>query len=362
MKIAIFHDYLGSIGGGEKLVLELAKGLSADIYTTDINKNNLKRLNYKNIKIFSLGKCIQFPGLKQVHSSWIFHKAKLKNYDFYILSGNWSVFATKKHQPNLYYIHTPVRMFYDSYEHFKKIASWNLIPFLLWVKLHKYFLEKQFKYINKIVTNSVNVKNRIKKYHHRESKIIYPPIKKYKFIKYGDFWLSVNRIYPHKRIDLQIEVFKNLPNEKLIIVGGYMSGDHAKNYAKRTLSNLPKNIKYLGEVSEKALEDLYGKCKAFITTSENEDFGMTVLEAMSAGKAVIAVNEGGYKETMVNNKTGILVKPNSDDLTNAIKKISKNPKKYKNFCERRAKIFNINNFINGMKKEILSNIHKNKKI
>lgn len=358
MKIAIIHDFFGSIGGGEKLVLELAKGLKADIYTTEIDKENLKRLGYKDIKVDSLGKCIQFPGLKQIHASYLFYKTKLKNYDFYILSGNWAVFAAKKHQPNLYYVHTPVRMFYDSYGHFKKIASWSkLIPFMLWVKLHKYFLEKQFKYVNKIITNSINVKKRIRKYHNREAKVIYPPIKRYKFKKYGDFWLSVNRIYPHKRIELQIDTFRSLPEEKLVIVGGYMLGDHAKRYAKKLFKDLPKNVKYLGEISEKKLEKLYGNCKAFITTSQDEDFGMNVLEAMSAGKPVVAVNEGGYKESILSGKTGILVGPNVNHLVQAVKEISKNTRKYRLNCENQAAYFNIEKFIKSIKKEIICDVY-----
>lgn len=353
MKIAIMHDFFGSIGGGEKLVLELAKGLKADIFTTDINYNNLRRINVYNVKVKSLGKCIQIPILKQIHASYIFHKAKLNKYDFYILSGNWAVFATKKHQPNLYYIHTPVRMFYDSKKDFYKISPWYAkLPFLIWINLHKYFLEKQFKYVNKIISNSLNTKNRIKKFHNRNSKVIYPPIKKYKFKKYGDFWLSVNRIYPHKRIELQIEAFKKLPNEKLFIVGGYMKGDHAKMYADKVIKDLPKNVKYLGEVDEKELNNLYGNCKGFITTAKDEDFGMTVLEAMSAGKPVIAVNEGGYKET-VNNKVGKLVNANVNEIINAIKEISKNPKKYKINCIKQANQFSVKKFINYIKEELI---------
>ena len=352
MKIAIIHDFFESIGGGEKLVLELARGLKADVYTTNINNENLKRINRYNINVGSLGRCIQFPILKQIHASYIFHKANLKGYDFYILSGNWSVFSAKKHQPNLYYLHTPVRMFYDSKREFYNIAPWYAkLPFLVWVKFHKSLLERQFRYVNKIITNSINVKKRIKRYHNRESKIIYPPIKSYEFKKFGDFWLSASRIYPHKRIKLQIETFRNLPEEKLIIVGGYMKGDHARRYAKRVLRNLPKNIKYLGEVSEDRLGALYGDCKGFITTAKDEDFGMTVLEAMGAGKPVIAVNEGGYKET-VNNKVGKLVKANLKEITNAIKIISKNPKKYKDNCLKQANKFNVNVFIKKMKDEL----------
>jgi len=353
MKIAIFHDFLGSIGGGEKLVLELAKALDADIITTDLDKENIKKINGNNIRIINLGRLIKFPVLKQIHSSIKFFKARF-DYDFYIFSGNWAVFAAKKHKPNLWYCHTPVRMFYDSYEHFKKQCPLLLRPFfILWVKIHGYFVEKFIKDVNKIIVNSENVKNRVKNYHNRDSVIINPPIltSRYKFKKFGDFWLSVNRLYPHKRLELQIGAFKKL-NEKLYIVGGYVKGDNSTRYFKKLFRNLPENIKYLGEVSEEKLAELYGNCKGFIATALNEDFGMNVLEAMAAGKPVVAVNEGGYKETVLNEKNGRLVNPDIDEIVKAVKEISKNPEKYRKECEKQAKKFDVKVFIKKMKKEI----------
>ena len=70
--------------------------------------------------------------------------------------------------------------------------------------------------------------------------IIYPPVdvSKFKFKEYGDFWLSVNRLYPEKRMELQIEAFRKMPDEKLIIVGGYSKGDHAEKYAKNISNKL----------------------------------------------------------------------------------------------------------------------------
>ncbi|NOZ81327.1 MAG: glycosyltransferase family 4 protein, partial [DPANN group archaeon] len=290
MRLAIFHDHLGSIGGGEKLVIELAKAFHADIITTELNEENLERIIPKkdrNFRVIDIGPIVQIPMLKQVHSSWKMHRASFSGYDAYIMSGNWSIFACRKHHPNLHYIHTPPRMFYDSKEEFYRIAPWwGRWVFLLWVKLHAWFLERQLPYVDKAVANSKNVQRRIRKYFHMSSVVVYPPIRQYAFRKYGDFWLSVNRFYPHKRLELQIEAFRRLPEEKLVIVGGYMRGDHARHYYAKLTKSLPSNVTLAGEVTEKKLAELYGTCKGFITTAKDEDFGMTVLEAMSAGKPV----------------------------------------------------------------------------
>jgi len=96
----------------------------------------------------------------------------------------------------------------------------------------------------------------IAKYFNRESTIIYPAVKQYKYIKQGNYWLSVNRLYPHKRVELQIEAFRQMPEEKLYIVGGFMQGDNARDYAKKILKDLPENVRYLGVVSEEKLAKL----------------------------------------------------------------------------------------------------------
>ena len=355
MKIAIFHDFFSSIGGGEKLVLEMAKCLNADIYTTQLDKKKIKLVTNKKIKLIQ--KATNLPLIKVIHSSYIFSKTDIsKEYDFFIFSGNWSIFAARKHQPNFYYMHTPVRMFYDSkWLIYKQIPWYSRFIYIIWTYFHAKRIEKNIVYANNIVTNSFNVEKRIMKYHNKSSQIIYPPIKQYKFKKHGDFWLSVNRIYPHKRIELQLDLFRELPDETLIIVGGNMKGDHSNIYRKKMLKRAPKNVKFLSEVSETTLEDLYGSCKAFITTSHDEDFGMTPLEVMSAGKPVVAINEGGYKET-VTKKTGILANPNKEDLKKAIQKINtdlkKNPEKYKKQCQKQAQKYTIKKFTNQIKKKI----------
>ena len=139
MKVAIFHDYFGAIGGGEKLVLMLAKYLNADVITTDLNTESVKKMGYSDVRIISLGKTPKVPPLKQISASFYFAACDFsKEYDFFIFSGNWAHFAAKKHKPNLYYCHTPTRAFYDLYHTFLNRQSLLIsIFFRIWVWLHR---------------------------------------------------------------------------------------------------------------------------------------------------------------------------------------------------------------------------------
>lgn len=356
MKIAIFHDYFGAIGGGEKLVLMLAKHFNADVITTDLNIESIKKMGYSDTHIISLGKTSKVPPLKQISASFLFATCDFsKKYDFFIFSGNWAFFAAKKHKPNLYYCHTPTRAFYDLYDTFLMRQSFIVsVFFRIWVSLHRPVSEYYLSHVCKIATNSKNTLQRIKKYFHRDAEVIYPPVDTSKFTckEYGDFWLSVNRLYPEKRVELQIDAFREMPEEKLIIIGGYSKGDHAKSYAKNVINNLPENVKVLGEVSETELLDLYSRCKGFICTAMDEDFGMTPVEAMASGKPVVAVNEGGFKETVVDGKTGVLVNADCQSVSEAIKLISSKPKTYQNACFDRAKTFDLSIFIEKIKNVI----------
>ena len=178
VKIAIFHDYIGAIGGGEKLVLTLARGLGADVITTDVDEDSVKKMGFEDVKIISLGETVKLPTLKQISASLRFVLCNFsKEYDFFIFSGNWAHFAARKHKPNLYYCHTPVRAFYDLYDVFMQRQSFfTAMLFKIWVQLHRWAYEYSMMHVCRIATNSVSTQRRIKKYLNRSSKVIYPPI------------------------------------------------------------------------------------------------------------------------------------------------------------------------------------------
>lgn len=363
MKIAIFHDYIGAIGGGEKLILTLARGLGADVITTDVNGESIKNMGFQDINIISLGKTVKFPLLKQISLSLRFALCDFsKQYDFFIFSNNWSHFAARKHKPNMWYCFSPPRVFYDLYDGFAKREPFTTRQiFRIWVALHGYISIKFVDHVEHFITISNNVQKRISKYYGMDSLVVYPAIdiSKYRFKEYGDFWLSVNRLYPEKRIELQINAFRRMPNEKLLIVGSYTKGDHSQKYASDVLKNIPQNVTLLGSVPEEKLIELYATCKGHITTAMDEDFGLTPIEAMASGKPTVAVREGGYLETIEDGVTGLLVDVNETAIINGVKKISRDPGKYKTDCQNRAKDFDIPAFIKQME-IIISSIQKRK--
>jgi len=364
MKIAIFHNFLDNLGGAEIVTLTLARELSADVYTTNIDFDKIIKMGFQDVikKIKSIGKIPINAPFRQQLALYRFKKLNLKNkYDFYIIAGDWAMSASVNNKPNLWYVHSPIREIWDLHEYIRKnmVSQYKKPLFDIWVLYNRYLNKKYIEHVNKIICNSKNTQNRVKKYLKRKSIVINPPIKtpEYYYKKSKNYWLSVNRLFTHKRVDMQIKAFKKLPDEKLIIVGSYEKAKHFKQYADYIKSIKPKNVEILSWVDFNKLTDLYANCKGFITTAQDEDFGMTPVEAMASGKPVIAGNEGGYKETIINNKTGILIDDiNENKLIEAIKKINKelkeNPQKYKSSCLKQAKKFDVKFFIEKIKREI----------
>jgi len=353
MRVGIFLDYIGAIGGGERLALLLAKAIKGDLITTDLKSEAIEKLGYKDLRIISLGETIKFPPLKQISASLRYGMCDFRDkYDFFIFSGNWTHYAAKRHHPNMWYCHTPVRAFYDLREEMISKQPNIVMKGLAssWTGAHSWFDRRSVRNIDTIVANSQNVRGRIRRFHGRESTVIYPPVDtdKYYFRECGDYWLSVNRIYPEKRIDLQLEIFRKLPEEKLVLVGGYADGDHAARYQRNLIKKVPPNVELRGVVSEEELVKLYASCKGLICTARDEDFGLTPVEAMASGKPVVAVDEGGFRETIIHGRTGLLMSANRDDMAWAVNEISKDPERYRKDCVNRAKIFDSSVFISKM--------------
>ncbi len=356
MRIAILYNFLDNIGGAEIVTLTLARELGADVYTTNINREKIKKMGFSGVNIISIGKVPLNAPFRQQLTSLRFRMLNLKRkYDFYIISGDWAVSGAVHNKPNLEYVHGALNEIWSLKEYIKKDLSFTGKPtFEIWTRYNRYLHKKYFKHVEKITCNSENTKNKIKKYLERDDvTVIYPPIEieGFRYKKPKNFWLSVNRLVDYKRIDIQMKGFSKLPDEKLIIVGSYEKGcEHHEKHKKDLKKIKPKNVELIHWVDRKKLLDLYAICKGFITTSEEEDFGMTAIEAMAFGKPVIAPNSGGYKETIINGKTGVLMDNLSVEvLVKAVKEVGKNPEQYKDACIGQAKKFDTKIFIKKIK-------------
>jgi glycosyltransferase involved in cell wall biosynthesis len=201
-----------------------------------------------------------------------------------------------------------------------------------------------------IIANSKNVQERLKKYLNHKSIVIYPPIEteKFKWLSQGDYYLSFGRVDKLKRVGDIVRAFQKMPTKKLIICSG---GDDLENVKK--LASGYANIQILGWVDDKKLAELIGNCLATIYIPINEDFGMTPLESMSAGKPCLGVYDGGLKESIINEKTGefIPVDYTIDDIIAAVKWLTpEQALARRGDCEKEAEKFSKERFIREMKK------------
>lgn len=350
MRLAIFHDFMDSVGGGEQVALTLARHFDADLFTTNVRDEVIRNLGALGVAVHDLGSLLPLPFLKQMHASWRFARARRPGYAAYVFSGNWAHYAARRHAPGVLYCHTPVRAFHDQRE-----AMLDSLPtpqrqlFRVWTRLHARLDRRSVARVDRVVANSETVRRRIQRYYGREATVVHPPVatSRFRFREVGDFWLSVNRLYPEKRVHLQLEVFRRLPRERLVVVGGRARGDHSGRYAA-TLRP-PPNVALLGEVSDEVLRDLYARCRGLLATAADEDFGMTPVEAMASGKAVLATDEGGYRETVLHGTTGWLLPPRADAFVERMAGLDDEAlRRMRPACEARARGFGEERFLARM--------------
>jgi glycosyltransferase involved in cell wall biosynthesis len=361
MKTAIFHQALDNIGGAEIVTLTLARGLEADIYTTNINREKIIAFGFEDIlpRLRSIGQIPVKAPFRQQLALRKFRSLDLSGqYDRFVISGDWAVGAAVNNHPNVWYAHGPL----DELWEFKNqvrgeaLAWWMRPIFDIWTATNRKLVKRYARHVDRWVCNSKNVRKRILKIFGSEATVIYPPIETnhYRYEKPKGYWLSVNRLVGHKRIEIQLEAFRNMPDKRLVIAGSYEKGARQFESYKQKLERLkPENVTLLHWVSDEELKTLYAECIGFLTTAEREDFGMTAVEAMAAGKPVIAPDDGGYRESVIQDKTGVLVhEMDAERLAEAVKtidlKLQSDPLRYRDACCARAKEFDADTFIKKM--------------
>lgn len=327
MKAAVVHDRFISKGGAERVAIAIAEALDAPIFTGRYEPGKTFD-KCKEFQIIDLGGLAEpsfsqaYPLVRMIDAAKFSGLEELSEFDLVWMSGQWSHFAARNNPTTVLYCHSPPRFLYDMRE--KLRSRYNpVLKFLLdvwlgyWTRMDQVAIER----VESIVANSENVKERIKRFYGRGSKVITPPVEigKFKHKPPEDFFLSVNRVTPSKRVDMQLDIFQNLPKENLRIVGKAEHGTEYQEKIKRRIKAM-KNVKWEGSVSGEKLTELYAKCKATIQTARDEDFGYVPVESFASGKPCIAVKEGGFRESVVDGKTGRLVEePYRENFVRTIK-------------------------------------------
>ncbi|MEA2064748.1 MAG: glycosyltransferase [Patescibacteria group bacterium] len=308
MKIALVHDMLTQFGGAEKVLKALT-----DIYP----KAPIFTLIYNEKKFGGI-----FPRNK-VRSSFLqnFPYAKTKfelylplmplaaeNFDlseFDLVISSSSSFANgviiKPPTKHICYCHTPTRyLWIDSKNYINNLKYNKFIKTILPLILNrlKIWDKSAADKTDNFIANSENVKERIKKHYNRDSAVIYPPVETEKFFvsqNKNDYFLIGGRLVSYKKFDLAIEAFNKLKIPLKIFGEG-------PDY-KKLKKIADKNIQFLGFVSEREKAELYSKARAFIYPHE-EDFGITVIEAIASGTPIIAYKAGGALESIIEGVNG----------------------------------------------------------
>lgn len=354
-KTIVLHDFFEIRGGGERLAISLATGLGLDLCYGAWTKGSYPRTMVTGIRQFDLNAYSSLLGWKTLKIAHAFRNRTgfIANYDRAIYSGVCAPLAVCHRLGgdglNLFYCHTPPRFIYDQKDYFlNSIPAWQrpLLHGLIRYLAPRY--RAAVERMDLIVANSRNTQRRIRRFLRRESTVVYPPCDtaRLRWLDQGDYYLSTARLDPLKRIDVIIEAFKRMPDKKLIVASG---GAEAERLRK--LAAAAGNIQFTGWLDEPELSRLLGHALATIYVPRDEDFGISPVESMAAGKPVIGVAEGGLLETVLHEETGLLLSPDltPEHIIDAVGYLT--PKRagvMRGACEKRAQAFSTQRFLDQM--------------
>jgi glycosyltransferase involved in cell wall biosynthesis len=314
VRIAIVQDRLTVPGGGEKVVHQISKLFDSVVYTGEYRPNSTYDFSHTEVTEIGGNKFAEFAKLR--------NRIEWKNFDIAIFSGNRPQFTLWKSLPipTIRYCHSPARKFWSLRDRdFREASPWGKC--LRTVVAPTFRLLDQYVSSNHdlILTNSSNIRSQVDRFYGLDAEVLYPPVDtgEYRFEESGDFWMSVNRLVPKKRVKEQISAFCGT-EEELVIVGEIDHKFQSYGEEAKALASESENIHIEGFVSDSELKSLYSKCKGVIYLPHFEDFGIVPIEAMASGKPVIAAAEGGTLETVIDGQSGWLIKPTSKNIQDVI--------------------------------------------
>lgn len=310
-KIALVYDRVNKWGGAERVLLALHELFpDAPLYTAVYNSvtTDWAKVFPKIIPSFLQ----KFPYATTNHElyPWLtplaFESFDFSEYDLVIsiTSADAKGIITKPHTKHICYCLTPTRYLWSHEDLYKSQTLSIFHPLFNYLKTwDKIAAERPDSYI----AISQTVQNRISKYYHRDSVVVYPPVDTDKFLAPNqnnlttltkDYFLYVSRLVSYKRADLVAEIFNELKLPLKIIGLGKLG--------KKIEKLVSKNIQVLGQVTDEELLFHYQNAKALVYFHE-EDFGIVPIESMLSGTPIIGLNRGGLSETVIHGTTGVLI-------------------------------------------------------
>ena len=325
MKVAIVHDWLTGMRGGER-VLEIFCQLYPDavIHTLFYNPKKMSKvINRMDIRTSFLQ---NFPFSLKWYRKYLalfplaVEQFDLREYDLVISSSHCVAKGVLTNPDTLHicYCYTPFRYGWDMYQEYFGKGKLNcaekvfVLPGINYLRMWDCVSSNRVDYF---IAISNNVARRIQKHYRREATVIHPPVNTSFFIPGGEqdeFFLVVSAFVPYKRVDLIVRAFNKLGLPLKIVGEGPLK--------KKLQREAKGNIEFPGDVPDSELCKLYQCCRALIFAGI-EDFGLAPLEVQSAGRPVIAYGRGGLLETVVERRTGLFFNEQTPEaVVDAVKK------------------------------------------
>lgn len=318
LRVAIVHYWLLNMRGGEKVVEALCElfpqaEIFTHVYAPEAISERIRRHKIHTTFINRL------PQAKKRYQSYLplmplaLQQLDLRDFDLVISSesGPAKGVIIGPNARHICYCHSPMRYVWDMYPDYLsgagRITRWLMPPLIHYLRLWD---RSTADGVDAFVANSRYVASRIKRYYRRDAEVITPPVQVEDFSSDGevcDFYLMLGQLVSYKRPDLAIDAF-NASGRQLVVIG---EGEMLESLKRRA----GPNITFMGRQPFEVVREYLSRCRALVFPGL-EDFGMVPVEAMAAGRPVIAYGQGGALDTVLDGHTGVLFREQTVESLN----------------------------------------------
>jgi glycosyltransferase involved in cell wall biosynthesis len=319
-RVALVHDFLVDVRGAERVFLALCDLFpQADLFTAVYDEEGTEgRFAHRTLHTSFLQRlrpnARTFRALLPMYPAAM-ESLDLRGYDLVISSSSaWAHGVIPDEDAvHVCYCHNPFRYAWNARQEtlaargplgraalgavFQRWRQWD------WIAAQR---------VDAYVANSQTTRRRVARYFGREATVLHPPVDIERFTPGapGDAYVVLSELMAHKRIEVAVRAF-NQTRLPLLVVGNGPDARRLHRLAGPTVS-------FAGRVSDAEAARMLAHARALVVTA-TEEFGIAAVEAQAAGRPVIALHEGGVRETVIDGETGVFFdEPEPESLARAV--------------------------------------------
>jgi glycosyltransferase involved in cell wall biosynthesis len=312
LRVALVHDFLYCYAGAERVLGEMLEVFpQADVFSLFdfLPAHERHFLKGKKVRTSFLQR---MPLARTKHRTYLplmplaIENLDVSAYDLVVSSSYLSAkgVITSPHQLHVCYCHSPARFAWDQQHQYLAQSGLTTGPRGMLAKMILHYIRgwdvQSANNVDLFLSNSQFVRQRIEKIYRRDAIPVYPPVDVSRFtlqpVK-DDYYVTISRLVPYKRVDLIVEAFSRTPDRRLVVIG-----DGPEMAKVRRLAG--PNVQVMGQQPHDVMSRHLQQARGFLFAAE-EDFGIAPVEAQACGTPVIAFGRGGVTESVVPGKTGL---------------------------------------------------------